>query len=125
MRTETPEPTPKSRWRQRSEDRYARSKRKLRRNLGQMYTSDKTKNIVAARESCECKKRCRERLGGTETNVFNEFWNLGSWELQNSYLFGCISIVKKKRSHKKKNKNDRNQVELAVLFIPSTLMARQ
>lgn len=39
----TPEKTPKSRWRQRRESSYERVKSKVRRNLGQEYTSLKTK----------------------------------------------------------------------------------
>nr|XP_022910779.1 uncharacterized protein LOC111421817 [Onthophagus taurus] len=107
IRADTPEPTPRSRWKHRKEDTYPRSKRKIRRNLGQQYTSDKTKKTVAARElgpPCECKKRCREKLDGNENRIFNEFWNLGSWELQNGYLFGCIAIAKKKRSYKTRQK---------------------
>lgn len=107
VRAETPEPTPTSRWKYRQTETYARSKRKIRRNLGQQYISDKTKKPVAARElgpPCGCKKRCGEKLDGNEENIFNEFWNLGSWDLQNVYLFGCIGIAKKKRSYKKKQK---------------------
>uniref|UniRef100_A0A6P7G248 Uncharacterized protein LOC114336788 n=1 Tax=Diabrotica virgifera virgifera TaxID=50390 RepID=A0A6P7G248_DIAVI len=105
---DTPDKTPTNRWRQRNEECYSRLKRKIRRNLGQPYVSDKTKKNVPGRElgpPCSCTNKCREKLQGQEINIFNEFWNLGSWELQNSYLFGCIDIVKKKRSYPKKQKH--------------------
>lgn len=75
--------------------------------MGQEYVSDKTKKAVPGRElgpPCSCKKNCGEKLRCYETHIFNEFWNLGSRELQNSYLFGYIDIVKKKRSYRKKQK---------------------
>ena len=105
VRVETPEPNPKSRWRQKNESTYSRIKRKTRRNLGHEYFSDKTKKLVPARilgSPCGCKNKCREKLGGVEIKFFDEFWNLGSWDLQNSYLFGCVNIVQKKRSYRHK-----------------------
>jgi hypothetical protein len=42
---------------------------------------------VKAREqgpSCLCKNHCRDKLQGFETEVFTQFWDLGSFDLQNS-----------------------------------------
>ncbi|CAH0564506.1 unnamed protein product [Brassicogethes aeneus] len=101
------EKPPKSRWRQKREASYQRVKSKRRRNLGQEYLSVKSKNVIKARElgpPCHCKNMCREKLDNTHEAIFNKFWDLGSFDLQNSYLFGCIRIHKNKRSYKKKQK---------------------
>lgn len=103
----TPEKTPKSRWRQRRDSTYDRVKIKKRRNLGQEYTSLKTKKRIKAREMgppCDCKNKCREKLSNTHEIIFNKFWDLGSFDLQNFYLFGCIHVRNKNRSYKKKQK---------------------
>ncbi|CAH1106660.1 unnamed protein product [Psylliodes chrysocephalus] len=49
-------------------------------------------------------KKCREGLLGKETDILNSFWNLGTYKAQNTYLFGSIKAVPKKRSYKKKIK---------------------
>lgn len=81
--------------------------------------SEKTKKTVLGRElglPCSCKNQCREKLQSCETNIFNEFWNLGSWELQNSYLFGCVHIVKKKRSYPKKQKHQESHRQSNAVY---------
>ncbi|CAG9773407.1 unnamed protein product [Ceutorhynchus assimilis] len=55
---------------------------------------------------CDCKNRCREKLQGNHEQLFTKFWDLGSFDLQNSYLFGCIRAENKKRSNKKKQMNN-------------------
>lgn len=107
IRERSPKATPKSRWRQKREDSYQRVKSRKRRNLGLEYVSLKTKKLVQARElgsPCGCKKKCREKLNNMHETIFHKFWDLGTFDMQNSYLFGCIRIHSKKRSYKKKQK---------------------
>lgn len=49
------------------------------------------------------KKVCLKVVVYSHDNVFPKFWDLGSYDLQNSYLFGAIR-VEKKISYKEKQK---------------------
>lgn len=115
----TPEKTPKSRWRPKNSEMYSRNKRKARRNLGQEYLSDSAKKQIKARElglPCSCKYKCREKLQGKHETIFNSFWDLGSYDLQNSYLFGCIEVVPKKRSYIKKQKKQESSRKCNAIY---------
>lgn len=114
----SPQRTPARRWRQRRDDSYEGVKKKRRRNLGQEYVT-KTKKTVKARElesSCTCKNKCREKLNNTHETIFTKFWGLGSYDLQNSYLFGCIRVEKKKRSYKKKQKRQESSRKFTAQY---------
>ena len=80
-----------------------------------------TKKLVPARilgSPRGCKNKCSEKLGGAEIKFFDEFWNLGLWDLQNSYLFGCVNIVQKNRSYRhKQTKNEPSRNYNANYFI--------
>lgn len=45
-------------------------------------------------------------MQGNHEQLFTKFWDLSSFDIQNSYLFGCIRAKNKKRSYKKKQKNN-------------------
>ncbi|CAH1987497.1 unnamed protein product, partial [Acanthoscelides obtectus] len=53
---------------------------------------------------CQCKKNCRQLLQGTGSSIFNSFWDLNTYDQQNTYLFSTIKVIPKKRSYKKKIK---------------------
>ena len=44
--------------------------------------------------SCGCKNRSFERVN-TEQHwkLFNNFWKLGNFDLQNAYISGCVKVV--------------------------------
>lgn len=98
---------PRKRWRKRSPSSHKKSKRKRRRNEGREYFSDFSKKKICGRvlgPSCTCKENCRSKLNNKEVEIFNKFWDLGSFDIQNAYLFGCIKINTKKRCYPKKTK---------------------
>ncbi|CAH2002700.1 unnamed protein product [Acanthoscelides obtectus] len=116
----TPEKTPQTRWRQRRDENYEQVKRKRRRNLGQEYSTVKSKKLVKPRElgsPCRCQKNCRDKLSNSHENIFSKFWDLGSYDLQNSYLFGAIRVLKKKRSYKKKQKRQESSRQFTAQYI--------
>lgn len=67
-----------------------------RRNEGREY---KTKNgkLVESRtigEMCNCPLKCKEKVSGAQKlTLFNSFWDMSDFNLQNSYLFGCAELV--------------------------------
>lgn len=89
----------------RRDESHERVKRKRRRNLGQEYLTVKSRKTVKSREwgsPCRCQKNCRDKLSNSHETIFTRCSDLGSYDLQNSYLFGAIRVEKKKRSYKKK-----------------------
>lgn len=107
------------RWRARNEDKYERNKWKRKRNSGHEYFCPKTMKTVEARKlgpPCSCEQNCRQKLNNTEELIFNQFWKLGSYDLQNSYLFGCIHVGKKKRSYKKKSKRQQSTRKFSARY---------
>lgn len=47
-------------------------------------------------------RKYREKLSYTHESIFKKFFDLGSLDIQNSYLFDWVYLRNKKRSHKKK-----------------------
>lgn len=108
------------RWRARNEHNYDRNKRKSKRNSGHEYFCPKTRKTVEARKlgpPCSCEQNCRQKLNNTEEHIFNQFWKLGSYDLQNSYLFGCIHLGKKKRAYKKKTKRQQSRRTFTACYV--------
>lgn len=66
---------------------------------------------------CRCQKNCRSKLNNSHENIFTKFWDLGSYDLQNSYLFGAIRVEKKKRSYKKKQKRQESSRQFTAQYI--------
>ncbi|XP_069670818.1 uncharacterized protein [Periplaneta americana] len=86
---------------------------------GQWYTSDTTNELVSGRTvgpPCTCKRNCRSQLQGTEESIFNSFWNLKEYDIQNQYLFSCLRGVPKKRSYPKKTKKQSSSRRLSVTY---------
>lgn len=116
----SPEPRTPTRWKSRNDQSYEREKRKRRRNSGKEYTSKKTRKTIEPREigpPCLCKNKCRKKLGNTYETVFTKFWDLGSFDLQNSYLFGCIRLEPKKRSYKQKQKRQESRRKFTAQYM--------
>ena len=90
-----------ARVRPRHKQKWKKSMAKTKRNLGQEYISVKTGKSVVARtigRPCSCRKKCFQRVGEENIKeIFSDFWNSGSWDLQTSYIQKLISITKVKR----------------------------
>lgn len=85
---------------------------KKRRNGGKKYTSYRGKGkenlekVLGA--DCNCKRQCFTRFTEDERrNIFNAFWEMKNFNLQNSYIFGCLEVKRKNRSTKPKNCDSR------------------
>lgn len=116
----SPEERTPTRWRLSNKENYERVKRKRRRNTGLQYKSKKTNKTVEPREMgppCRCKNKCREKLENTSADIFTRFWDLASFDLQNIYLFGCIRLELKKRSYKKKQKNQESRRKFTARYM--------
>ncbi|KAL1516393.1 hypothetical protein ABEB36_000312 [Hypothenemus hampei] len=91
----SPPKSGKKRWKQRTPSSYQRNKRKRRRNEGREYFSEFSKKNINVRiigPPCSCKKECKLKVADKEQEIFNNFWDLSSYDLQNMYLFGCIKV---------------------------------
>lgn len=76
-----------------------------RRNAGKEYTKYRGKGAgVAARTAgadCNCKKKCFEEVSEADrANIFTNFWKMATFDLQNTYLRGCIRACHTKRKTK-------------------------
>ena len=109
-KTDTTPKKKKGKWK--SPSLNVRQKRKLRRNKGCPYI-DYKKEIKKERflgPPCRCKGKCRERVNGNEARIFNAFWDMGDYNAQNAYLFGCIKAQTTKRRYpKKRTHNDESR----------------
>lgn len=83
------------------ERRQDRVKRKLFRNTGLEYTT-KAGKIKRSRELHEldnCRKKCKERLPfHKRKNLFDTYWDLGSYDNRADYMAKCIEVCRKKTS---------------------------
>lgn len=64
-----------------------------------------TLQVVGARvigTPCHCPLKCWERMGSKILEIFNNFWDLSDFNLQNSYLFTCLKLCDVKRRYTKK-----------------------
>lgn len=90
----------------------------MKRNLGYSYKSSRGKNIKprSLGAPCSCKKNCRAKLQGREDSIFHSFWDLASYEKQNTYLFSSITSIPKKRSYRKKIKRQESSRKLTFVY---------
>lgn len=74
-------------------------KNKRRRNFGMPYVGSKGLNKPprSMGPPCSCKLRFREKLLGSEVDVFDEFWNIGNYDRQNLYLSSRIQFQEPKQ----------------------------
>lgn len=77
-------------------------RRKKRRNEGREYKS-KSGTIIPSRtlgNMCRCPLKCHEKVDEEgKLEIFNAFWDIGDFNLQNSYIFGCIEKIPIKRRY--------------------------
>ncbi|XP_046810556.1 uncharacterized protein LOC124420705 isoform X1 [Lucilia cuprina] len=96
-----------------------RNEIKLKRNSGLKYTLAKTQKSVEARiqgPPCGCKRNCRQKLNNAHEDIFNNFWTIGSYDLQNCYLFDCIQVGDKRRCYKTKTKNQQSRRTISASY---------
>ena len=98
-----PEQRPRGRKAPKQVELWARNIAKKKRNLGQEYVSEKTKNVVAARKvGPPCSDGCYDKLGMEKIHaIVTNFWGMGDYDRQNQYLIGCISEEQHKRKYTK------------------------
>ena len=92
---------------------------KKKRNLGEEYVSVKTKQAIKARTiGAPCKCGCFEKIGMDKIQtIFNEFWKIGDYEIQNAYLNNLMKSVDVKRSRVKNRPSRRlRSVEYRVIY---------
>lgn len=93
--------SPRGRKRERKPHTWAKKKSKVKRDSGQTYVSRATQQRVEAREIGQpCRDGCFTRLTmPVIEHVFREFWEIGDYNLQNSYLQRIVEVqpVKKHR----------------------------
>ena len=80
-----------------------RNTTKDKRNRGEAYVSAYTQNHVPERKIgplCSC--GCMANLGEERIKqLFKDFWRLGDYDKQNSYIHACVQSVEVAKSHVK------------------------
>ena len=128
---------PRSRKRSRNVAAWKSSKRKQRRNSGQEYTSSSDTQVcktiansigflvwitlctlqvparVVSTVSCKCGLRCFDVLSQEQRQrIFDHFWKLESFDVQNGYLCGAVKALAGKRWYTKRTQSRRNTTQV-------------
>ena len=107
LQTNPEEKSPRKRKWKCKDNPWARYKRKNLRNSGCEYISAAKKQVKAdvTGEGCFCPRQCFKELTAKQRQkLFEEFWKIGSFDLQNSYHCACPvkrHYVKKKSRRQK------------------------
>lgn len=118
MADNAPQPAPNilpsgAKQRPRNPENWRQNKAKKLRNLGEAYVSPRTQKAVAARQvgpQCSCKWSCFQKIGEADIKeLFDDFWKLGCYDLQNAYLHKQVTNVEVKRSRVKEERFGRRQ----------------
>lgn len=96
-----PPTRPTGRKRVRQPENWKRERAKKLRNEGQKYVSRNNKlheNRCMREHIHQCRYNCNTQISDeNRQTIFNDFWKLGSWELQTSFLNGAIELEPVKR----------------------------
>ena len=88
---------------QRVPGEWVQNKSKIIINMGAEYVGISGK-VVLARKSdvdCECSMRCFEHINEQYRQlVFNKFWALADYNIQNGYLFGQVESKEHSRQYR-------------------------
>ncbi len=89
-----------------------RTIRKLRANTNQPYVNSKGKEVKPKEFDvsfkCGCPKKCTEQLSlKVRRQIFNMFWNIGSYEGRCAFLNSCVNEIPKKRQYTKSENSRR------------------
>lgn len=81
-----------ARTRKRKRNPNKKEQRKIKRNCGKAYITSKGKQIsekVFSNPPCSCKMKCSENVTEEQRrNIFNHFYAMGSFQIQNAYICG-------------------------------------
>ena len=91
-----PSPVKKPKKTSRVSEKWARTERKKKRNLGLAYI-EVTGEMVGERKlgsNCACQSECMDAIGEEEcAKICSSFWALGYYSVQNAYLAGFFISV--------------------------------
>ncbi|XP_072402345.1 uncharacterized protein [Diabrotica undecimpunctata] len=94
-----------------------RQVRKRKRNAGEEYVGYKNK-LVKARSLQNyihtCRFQCQKFTDEERQEIFNQFWGLGNWNLQNAFITSCteIALPKRRRTEAVTNKGKSVTIKL-------------
>ncbi|XP_028153112.1 protein tramtrack, beta isoform isoform X3 [Diabrotica virgifera virgifera] len=74
--------------------------RKQKRNAGEEYVGYKNKLVEAKSVKSyihTCRYQCQKFTDEQRQEIFNQFWGLGNWNLQNAFITSCTEITLPKR----------------------------
>lgn len=98
-----PNTATRGRKRVRQEELWKRNVCKIKRAHGQKYITNKGKTIHAKEvdvTSCGCKRNCNLQIDPErQKQICQEFYGLGSFNLQSAFLFSMIKVVNKERTY--------------------------
>lgn len=98
---ESPKKAEKARKRRCEPTCWVRARAKKKRNSGFKYESLHSGRTPrpgkAMGQPCSCPKKCFERIGDSQHNIFHDFWDIADFDKANVYLFGCIRCQPKAR----------------------------
>ena len=114
----------KTRKRKRDESNWARNVSKKLRNMGMEYKTKKNVTVKAKTRQpinkC-CKKLCYQKIcEEKQNNIFSNYYKLGNFDLQTSYLCELISVIHKKRSYSQ-TENDSRRSNTRYFQLPDLL----
>lgn len=93
-----------------NENTWKKNVRKLKRSLGEEYTSARGKTVpkkVFQYVTNCCSKKCCDNFDkNTQNKIFSEFWGIGVKEQQDTFLLSCLENVPKLRESIGKKKRD-------------------
>ena len=62
----------------------------------------------SSRRSCGCSRQCFDRLSKScWQGLFDGFWKIANFDLQNAYLCGCVKVLSTKRKYTKAEESRR------------------
>lgn len=96
--------------------------RKKARNLGKSYVTGKNKKVnekIFSNEDCRCRKNCFQKISeASRKNLFDKFWEIGSFSGQNIYMCGLVTQnppeVRRPRDFSRKQKSTSNYYRLQL-----------
>ena len=105
----------RGRRRKRDVSRWKKTMRKRLRNSGQEYTSVSGKTVASKTrhrlENHTCPLKCAEKLSDVQLDkIFDGFWALKSWSLQNAYLCGLVQQRAVSRRYTPKGRDSRRSI---------------
>ncbi|CAG9792951.1 unnamed protein product [Diatraea saccharalis] len=100
---EPPPPPRKRKKKLKNENLWKKNVRKLKRSLGEEYTSARGKKVskkVFKHVTTCCSKKCCIKLDqNAQRRLFCDFWNIGDKAHQDSLLLSCLEKVSKLREN--------------------------